>query len=224
MTTALTLVARPSLTTRESDDRQTGPLETEGPIRGVVIGAPNEPVRLETVMRLRLLAASAVAVLAFAACGGATTPSPGATTASSPSAPASEAPASEAPASSAPASEAPAEDATVTVVDSDHGEILADAEGNVLYGFTPDTAGDSTCYDACEEAWPPLIADGDPVAGEGVDATLSTTTRTGGEIQVKAGEWPLYYFAGDQNPGDTNGQGLQGVWFVVSPSGELIEE
>ncbi|HUX19735.1 MAG TPA: hypothetical protein VMW69_00760, partial [Spirochaetia bacterium] len=28
--------------------------------------------------------------------------------------------------------------------------------------------------------------------------------------------WPLYTFAGDTKPGQTNGQGFKGVWFVAS--------
>ena len=35
--------------------------------------------------------------------------------------------------------------------------------------------------------------------------------------------WPLYYFHEDAAAGDTNGQGLGGVWFLVSPTGEAIE-
>jgi predicted lipoprotein with Yx(FWY)xxD motif len=34
--------------------------------------------------------------------------------------------------------------------------------------------------------------------------------------------WPLYHFAGDSAPGDTNGQGLNDVWFVVGADGEPI--
>ena len=40
---------------------------------------------------------------------------------------------------------------------------------------------------------------------------------------LKIGDWPLYYFAGDTAPGETNGQGVGGVWWVVAPDGTLIE-
>jgi hypothetical protein len=33
---------------------------------------------------------------------------------------------------------------------------------------------------------------------------------------------PLYYFSGDQQPGDINGQGVGGIWFTVAPDGALI--
>jgi hypothetical protein len=30
---------------------------------------------------------------------------------------------------------------------------------------------------------------------------------------------PVYYFVTDKKPGDINGQGVNGTWFAVSPSG-----
>ena len=63
------------------------------------------------------------------------------------------------------------------------------------------------------------------MAGEGVDATLlGTITRDDGSTQVTYNGWPLYYFHEDAAPGDTNGQGVGGVWFLVSPEGEAIEQ
>jgi predicted lipoprotein with Yx(FWY)xxD motif len=99
---------------------------------------------------------------------------------------------------------------------------MADSEGKTLYLFLPDAQGDSTCYDQCADNWPPLIDD--IAAGDGVDATLiGTTTRTDGAEQVTYNGWPLYYFAADAAPGDTNGQGINDVWFVVTPSGESLQ-
>lgn len=117
-------------------------------------------------------------------------------------------------------SEAGAE-ASIEVASSDLGEILVDGEGTTLYLFTPDAQGDSTCYDDCEANWPPLTDGAE--AGSGVDAgLLGSTTRTDGSEQVTYNGWPLYYFAGDVAPGETNGQGINEVWFVVSPAGEPI--
>lgn len=111
--------------------------------------------------------------------------------------------------------------ALVAVAASELGEILVDGEGNTLYLFTPDQQGESTCYDQCESAWPPLV--GEVTAGDGADpALVGSTIRTDGTVQVTYNDWPLYYFAGDEAPGDTNGQGLNDVWFVVAPSGEAI--
>jgi predicted lipoprotein with Yx(FWY)xxD motif len=121
---------------------------------------------------------------------------------------------------------------TVEVSEStDFGSILADGEGMSLYVFMADTqdAGTSACTDAeCTADWPPLVTDGDPVAGEGVDQTLlGTITRDDGTTQVTYNGWPLYHFSGDTAPGDTNGQGLEefgGLWFLVSPEGEAIQQ
>lgn len=119
-----------------------------------------------------------------------------------------------------------AEDATVQVSDSEFGEILTDAEGMTLYLFQPDEGGgESTCYDECAEAWPALTVDGEPTASEELDeGMLSTTERDDGETQVVYNGHPLYHFAQDEEAGDTNGQSLNDVWWVVSPEGEAIEE
>lgn len=110
---------------------------------------------------------------------------------------------------------------TVATAESDLGTILVDGEGMTLYLFTNDSPGVSVCEDACLQAWPPLI--GEPEAGEGADtALLGTIERSDGRTQVTYNDWPLYYWAQDAAAGDTNGQGVNDVWWVVSPEGEAI--
>ena len=110
------------------------------------------------------------------------------------------------------------------LTDSDLGSILVDADGMTLYLFESDTAGASTCTADCAATWPPLIADS-PTAGEGVDeALLGTTTRDDGEVQVTYDGHPLYGFASDEAPGDTEGQGVGDVWFVVDASGKAVTD
>lgn len=160
-------------------------------------------------MHTRSLFLPIFAAVALAAC---------ASTAASPS----PAPPTEAPTASPDQSSTGA--ATVMVATSDLGEILVDGEGRVLYLFTPDEAGTPTCYEGCAQAWPPLLAGGDITVGPGLDdSDFSTATRTDGGDQVKIGNWPLYYFASDAAPGDTKGQGVGDVWYVVSPNGEAIK-
>ena len=124
-------------------------------------------------------------------------------------------------------------EATINVSEStEFGPILVDGEGMSLYVFMADTqnSGTSTCGDddGCATEWPPLISQGSPVAGEGVDATLlGTITRDDGSIQVTYNGWPLYLFEEDTAAGDTNGQGIDefgGLWFLVSPEGEAIQQ
>jgi predicted lipoprotein with Yx(FWY)xxD motif len=109
--------------------------------------------------------------------------------------------------------------------DSALGTILVDANGNTLYMFMPDTDGTSTCYDDCAASWPALIVKGELKAGgDGLDESLlGTTERDDGKMQVTYNGHPLYHFSGDAAAGDTNGQGIGDVWFVVSPAGDPIQ-
>jgi len=110
--------------------------------------------------------------------------------------------------------------ATLALADSSLGRVLVDSQGMSLYLFAPDDQGDSTCYDACADNWPPLAAEGDVTVGEGLDDGLvGTVTRTDSTTQVTYGGWPLYYFARDSAPGDINGQGVNDVWFLLSADG-----
>jgi predicted lipoprotein with Yx(FWY)xxD motif/cytochrome c2 len=111
----------------------------------------------------------------------------------------------------------------VTVQTARHEEIgtyLTDAEGRSLYLFTRDSENTSTCTDQCAENWPPLLVEGEPMAGQGVAASLlGTTERDDGSTQVTYNGWPLYYFARDESPGDIAGQGVGDRWYLISPFG-----
>ncbi len=103
------------------------------------------------------------------------------------------------------------------------GEIVVDAAGNTLYVFVPDAQGDSTCYDACAQNWPPLVSDGEVTVGEGLSQDLvGTVTRTDGSEQVTYGGWPLYTFVRDAEAGQANGQGANDVWYVIAPDGTPV--
>ena len=94
--------------------------------------------------------------------------------------------------------------------------ILTDDRGMTLYRYTPDQGGASTCYDACALAWPPLLVDSVPAAQDpSVAQNLGLIQRRDGSQQLTYRNQPLYYFVGDANPGDTNGQASDGVWYVV---------
>ena len=124
-------------------------------------------------------------------------------------------------------------EATVNVSEStEYGTILVDGEGFSLYIFMADTqdGGTSACGDddGCAAEWPPVISQGSPIAGDGVDSTLlGTIIREDGSLQVTYNGWPLYRFDEDTAAGDTNGQGLEefgGLWYLVNPTGEAIKE
>ena len=167
-------------------------------------------------------------VLLVAACSGGGA-SPSAASVEPTVAPSEEASPSESaeasPSEAASPSESAAGEATVVLGDNALGAILVDAAGMTLYGFSPDEGGTPTCYEDCAAAWPPLLAEAGaaPTAGEGLDASLLTTVdRTDGTTQVAYNGWPLYYFANDAAAGDTNGQGLIDVWWVVGADGAFI--
>ena len=119
-------------------------------------------------------------------------------------------------------------EATVNVSEvGTYGSVLVDGSGRTLYLFTNDTqnSGESACTGDCLAEWPPLLSQGAPVAGTGLDAMLlSTITRDDGTLQVAYNGWPLYYYASDAAPGDAMGQGMNSVWFLVSPTGEAIQQ
>lgn len=99
----------------------------------------------------------------------------------------------------------------------DLGTILTGANGMTLYMFTKDTPGVSNCYDQCAVNWPPLLVGFTPTAVDGVKGKLGTTTRKDGSMQVTYNDMPLYYWIKDAKVGDTTGQNVGGVWFVVNP-------
>lgn len=104
------------------------------------------------------------------------------------------------------------------------GSFLVDAQGKTLYLFLADTPASSACSGGCAENWPPLLTTGAPQAGEGVEAAkIGTLVRSDGTTQVTYNGHPLYYFAGDAQAGDANGQGIGGKWYVVSPAGDPIQ-
>lgn len=103
------------------------------------------------------------------------------------------------------------------------GSFLADGDGKTVYMFTKDIKGTSNCYDNCAKSWPPIVPAGAPTLKDGVTQGLvGTTQRTDGSMQLTYNGWPLYYYAKDQKPGDTAGQAVGKVWWVVSGEGNII--
>lgn len=154
-------------------------------------------MKRHTIRRHRFLAVLfTIAGLAIAACTSGATATPG---------------------TSLPAGEGLA----VRTATSALGTFLTDADGRTLYVFTKDSANTSNCTTSCADNWPPFtVAAGQKAqAGSGVTGTLATLSRPDGATQVSYNGLPLYYFKGDAKAGDTNGQGVGGVWFVAGAAG-----
>ncbi|WHY77038.1 beta-propeller fold lactonase family protein [Neobacillus sp. WH10] len=96
------------------------------------------------------------------------------------------------------------------------GKYLADQEGMTLYYFTKDTPGISNCLGKCLEIWPPFYAE-NIKASEGFHKKdFGTITREDGQKQTTYKGYPLYYFIKDQQPGDTKGQGVNNIWYIIN--------
>ncbi|HEX9531223.1 MAG TPA: hypothetical protein VGA58_00395 [bacterium] len=103
------------------------------------------------------------------------------------------------------------------------GQILTDHQGWVLYVFTEDEMNKSNCGGQCALAWPPLLTVQDPApVDNAMGSLLGTIRRDDGTRHVTYRGRPLYYFARDSAAGDTRGQGVRDVWFVISAQGEVV--
>jgi predicted lipoprotein with Yx(FWY)xxD motif len=96
------------------------------------------------------------------------------------------------------------------------GKYLADASGMTLYYFLKDEPGVSNCTDECSEIWPPFFAENIKTSKGFKESDFGMITREDGQKQTTYKGHPLYYFAKDQEAGDTNGQGVKNVWFVLN--------
>ncbi|MFL5935788.1 MAG: hypothetical protein ACJ744_15245 [Gaiellaceae bacterium] len=119
-----------------------------------------------------------------------------------------------------------------------HTKILVNGAGMTLYMYTADYKNVSGCVDDaayhCIRAWPALVTTGAPKAAAGAKASLlATAKRQDGRTQVTYGGHLLYTWVGarglglpprDRKPGDVNGQGVIGAWWVLSPAGKPIKK
>jgi len=118
---------------------------------------------------------------------------------------------------STPSSAPPAQYTVKTASKADLGDYLVDARGMTLYYFTRDTAGVSNVTAQVIANWPIFYAASIVVPSNLNAADFGTITGFNGQMQTTYKGWPLYYYIKDQAAGDTVGQGVGGVWFVVNP-------
>ena len=167
---------------------------------------------------VRLLSVAALGVLALAACGS-SSKSSGANPATT-VVPATTAPGG----TTTTESGSPSGAATVTLAMNPKigKNILVDAKGMTLYTFDADTtAGKSVCNAGCDTKWPALTVTGTPSYGDKLAASMfSTFKRDDGSTQLAVNGHPLYHFANDGKAGDTKGNGIGNVWYVVGADGK----
>ncbi|MEJ2291943.1 MAG: hypothetical protein P8Y13_08835 [Deinococcales bacterium] len=131
---------------------------------------------------------------------------------------------------------------TVEVAHSSrYGAYLTDAQGLALYVAAqpgqvsrlnqPGSKPIAACTATCLAVWPPVVTQGAPVAGSGVQADLLGTVKgPNGGTQVSYDGWPLYTFAADSKRGEAYGQAvappegaaLGAAWYLIAPDGTII--
>jgi predicted lipoprotein with Yx(FWY)xxD motif len=111
---------------------------------------------------------------------------------------------------------------TVKLGDSQYGKVLFDDKDQAIYLFDKESGPKAECYDACAEAWPPVVTEGQPQAGSGVKAQLlGTIQRDEGTAQVTYNGHPLYYYA-HEGPGEVTCHDVEefgGLWLAVDAAG-----
>jgi predicted lipoprotein with Yx(FWY)xxD motif len=113
----------------------------------------------------------------------------------------------------------------ITLRSSEFGRMLFDGRGQAIYLFDKEKTSRPECYGECAAAWPPVYADGEPVAGPGVRSELlGTTRRRDGRLQVTYGGHPLYFYA-NEGAGEVKCHNVflnGGLWLVVGANGQAI--
>ena len=90
--------------------------------------------------------------------------------------------------------------------------VLTAKNGMTVYIFDNDAGGTPTCYADCGKKWPPYLAKGGGKMGEG----WATVKRNDGRLQWTYDGKPLYFYSADKKKGDKAGDGIGGVWHIVS--------
>jgi len=121
----------------------------------------------------------------------------------------------------ATATEKPSGSADLTTASTPLGTVVVDSAGMTVYVFDKDTAnsGSSACTGACLATWPPVTTSSSTPTATGVTGTLGTIRTPAGTRQITLQGLPLYTYAGDKATGDVTGQGVNNIWWVVSPNG-----
>jgi predicted lipoprotein with Yx(FWY)xxD motif len=89
---------------------------------------------------------------------------------------------------------------------------FTDADGLTLYSFDGDAkAGKPGCIADCAVGWPPMWASADAHSV----GDWSVVVREDGASQWAYEGRPLYRSAKDSKPGETNGNGVDGMWHTV---------
>jgi len=153
-----------------------------------------------------IFAATALSVVALTGCSS-NSPAPGVSGESSSSAPTA------------------ASGSSLAVGNSSLGMVAVDGHGMTVYYYSKDVkgSGKSTCTGGCLALWPAVTATSSSPKVDGVTGTVGTITRDDGTLQVTIDGMPVYTYAQDSQAGDVNGEGIDNLWYAVSPDGSAIK-
>lgn len=84
-----------------------------------------------------------------------------------------------------------------------------------LYYWAKDVNGTSNATGAVIQTWPIFNAAAFTIPSSLNAADFATITRSDGKSQSTYKGFPLYYYSGDKVSGDTAGNGISGVWFII---------
>lgn len=104
--------------------------------------------------------------------------------------------------------------AIITWTTGSKGQYAVGPNSMTLYKFDKDTKGVSNCTGSCAGIWPPYTTSAAPTT---MPANVTLITRSDGSMQFAYKGMPLYYYSGDTKVGDTNGDGFNGIWHLVTP-------
>jgi predicted lipoprotein with Yx(FWY)xxD motif len=165
----------------------------------------------QTLVALLPAGIMSLSVLALSGCG-TTAPVAGAAYGASPSASSTMA---AGPSTGAAAPMKPAS-ALLVVKKTSIGYVLATAAGKTVYTYGKDVkgSGKSACTGSCAAVWPAVS--GTPSVGTGVKLAGTLGSTGGTAPQATYDGMPLYTYASDKTSGATSGNGVGGVWHVVT--------
>jgi len=98
------------------------------------------------------------------------------------------------------------------------GYYLTDGAEMTLYYTTMDSARKSNVSGSELDDWPIFYTSKIVIPPTLKRSDFSTIKRADGTLQTTYKGWPLYYYGKDDEPSDTVGQGIGGVWFLAGPN------
>jgi len=119
----------------------------------------------------------------------------------------------------------PAAQADLAKASTSLGTVVVDGKGMTVYEFDKDTVGSPTtaCTGTCVGLWSEVTTTSSTPAVSGVTGQVGTAPGLNGVQQVTLAGHRLYTFSGDSKAGQVNGQSFMNLWWVLSPSGQLIK-